>query len=116
MARLRVIYTMNRPEAELGAIRRLLADRSGLNPDRIYPYALSEGLDYGRVYYAAIEPETERGLIFTIGRRLHPGVTAAPQHASRWEIERLFKLANTLGLHKFTMLGPIRIWEDEIKS
>jgi hypothetical protein len=111
---MRILYTIGRPEPELEAIRRLIAERSGLDADEIYPYALSAGNDFGRVYYAVVEPATERGLIFTISRSLSADPTVAPQHLSEWEIKHLFKLARTLGLHKFTMLAPLRLFEDEI--
>ena len=115
--RRRILYTLGRPEAELRAIRQLIAERSGLDADEIYPYAISEGNNFGRVYYAVVEPESQRGLIFTIGRRPSPDFKVGPQHVSEWEVKAFFKLAQTLEPGRvYSMLAPIRIFEDEIQA
>ena len=109
-----IIYTIGRPEAELASIRSLIAAASGLEASTIGLFALSEGNDFGRIYYAAVEPETERGLVFTIARRQDPTAKELPQALSEWEVKDLFKLARKLSHHQFRMLAPLRLFEDQI--
>jgi hypothetical protein len=115
--RRRILYTLGRPEPELEAIRQLIAQRSGLNADEIYPYDLSAGKDYGRVYYAVVDPTSHRGLIFTISRRSSRTERPEPQHVSEWEVIAFFKLVQNLDPGRvYSMLAPLRLFEDEIKT
>ena len=90
---------------------------AALDTTGLHIYSPTARREYGRVYYAVVDAETETGLLFVIGRRPSPDMVYPPQAFSENEIKDLFTLAQKrLGLWKFRMLGPVQLWEDEIQA